>query len=592
MIFCYNVLMDNSEAPTNLNEEIQDVNTSSVDGNELITEPKVEAEPAMNTEAESVTRTDAESITKTENEPVAKTKKSKTSLIIAIVLLLLICGGLAALFLLNNQKKSDEQKNSSEQSKEQKATLSELSMNSNALSDFDLVFLKNNNTESNKVYSPLSIKYALRMLSDGSNGDTKTEIDTVIGDYQSKAYINSKNRSLANALFVRNSFKDSILDSYISGLKTNYGASVVYDDFTNATNINKWISDQTLGIVENMLSDEAVANIDYALVNALAIDMNWNNRIQCQGVYPSTVENKYYNVNYEHEKYEEYVNCVTAGFDFDVIKFNDNATDAKVARIGASINNYDIVSALGEEAIRSTVKTEYTKWLNSDEADRYAERDVDAYLDGYIEEIKSNYGRVDYSTDFKMYADDSVNVFVKDLATYDGGTLQYVSVMPKNQSLKDYIDSLSAESLSETINKSYAIEKANFKDGVITRVKGSIPFFNYSYDMDLVENLTAIGIEKVFNSDEADLSKMTNVENSAIASALHKADIEFTNEGIKAAAVSIEGGEGDAGPTFQYDFDVPVEDITLDFDKPYLYLVRDKDSGEVWFAGTVYEPTK
>ena len=25
--------------------------------------------------------------------------------------------------------------------------------------------------------------------------------------------------------------------------------------------------------------------------------------------------------------------------------------------------------------------------------------------------------------------------------------------------------------------------------------------------------------------------------------------------------------------------------------KPYLYLIRDKASGEVWFTGTVYNPT-
>ena len=32
--------------------------------------------------------------------------------------------------------------------------------------------------------------------------------------------------------------------------------------------------------------------------------------------------------------------------------------------------------------------------------------------------------------------------------------------------------------------------------------------------------------------------------------------------------------------------------IDLDFDKPYMYIIRDKSTGEVWFAGTVYEPGK
>ena len=35
-----------------------------------------------------------------------------------------------------------------------------------------------------------------------------------------------------------------------------------------------------------------------------------------------------------------------------------------------------------------------------------------------------------------------------------------------------------------------------------------------------------------------------------------------------------------------------MEKIDVTFDKPYMYVIRDKDSGEVWFMGSVYEPTK
>ena len=34
----------------------------------------------------------------------------------------------------------------------------------------------------------------------------------------------------------------------------------------------------------------------------------------------------------------------------------------------------------------------------------------------------------------------------------------------------------------------------------------------------------------------------------------------------------------------------PIEEIDLTFDKPYMFIVRDKETGEVWFVGTVYEP--
>ena len=49
-------------------------------------------------------------------------------------------------------------------------------------------------------------------------------------------------------------------------------------------------------------------------------------------------------------------------------------------------------------------------------------------------------------------------------------------------------------------------------------------------------------------------------------------------------------GAGSTSGGFDYFFEVPVEEIDLTFDKPYMFLIRDKATGEVWFTGTVYEP--
>ena len=74
--------------------------------------------------------------------------------------------------------------------------------------------------------------------------------------------------------------------------------------------------------------------------------------------------------------------------------------------------------------------------------------------------------------------------------------------------------------------------------------------------------------------------------------AIHKADIEFSNDGIKAAAATALGGMGSATAcSYDYEFEVPVEEIDVTFDKPYMYIIRDKATGEVWFTGTVYEPS-
>ena len=127
-----------------------------------------------------------------------------------------------------------------------------------------------------------------------------------------------------------------------------------------------------------------------------------------------------------------------------------------------------------------------------------------------------------------------------------------------------------------------------FKEGVLTKIYGYIPKFNFEYNLDLMEDLKKQGITNVFDSQKADLSNMVDGD-AYISSALHKANIEFTQDGIKAAAVTFIGGAG-AGSPFDYEFEVPVEEIDITFDKPYMFLIRDKENGETWFMGTVYEP--
>ena len=163
--------------------------------------------------------------------------------------------------------------------------------------------------------------------------------------------------------------------------------------------------------------------------------------------------------------------------------------------------------------------------------------------------------------------------------------------MPKDEDLDKYVEKTNAKKINKIINNLKEIKKESFKDGVVTKIYGYIPLFKYDYELNLKGDLNKLGIKDVFNENKADLSNLTS-EKSYIADAVHKADIEFSNDGIKAAAATQEGGLGSAGGGFDYFFEIPIEEINLTFDKPYMYIIRDKDSGEVWFTGTVYEPIK
>ena len=182
-------------------------------------------------------------------------------------------------------------------------------------------------------------------------------------------------------------------------------------------------------------------------------------------------------------------------------------------------------------------------------------------------------------------------MFAKDLKEYNGTTLQYVGIMPTNESLDSYIKNIKVSDVHTLINSLKSISLDNFKDGVITEISGYVPMFHFDYELDLMADLKELGITDVFDSNKANLSNLTT-EQAYINDAKHKATIEFSNDGIKAAAVTIAGGEGGASGGFEYLYEVPVEHIDLTFDSPYLFLIRDVDTGEVWFTGTVYEPTE
>lgn len=450
----------------------------------------------------------------------------------------------------------------------------------NSLEDFDLRFLQLENERKNKIYSPLSIKYALAMLNEGTEGESKEQILNLIGDYKPNKYVNSANMSLANALFIRDSYKNSVKESFVNNLKNKYNADVEYDSFTSAKKMNSWISNKTLKLIDNMLDDSSVNEVDFALVNAVAIDMEWENKF---------LENNYTATDYRHEKYSWMAPKDLLSSDFEGVK-------NKISGMGiiASVNNYDIVNTLGEDNIRKTVGDAFRKYLNEGDYASYylegknIETAVKEYLDSYMEEIEKNYKSVDKNTDFYVYQDEKVKSFAKDLKEYNGTTLQYVAIMPE-ENLDKYISNITAEEINKIIGNLKDINKReNFKEGVITQVVGYIPKFKFDYDLNLIKDLNDMGVKDIFDENKANLKGITD-EKAYINQAKHKANIEFTQDGIKAAAATFIGGAG-AGEMFDYLYDVPVEKIDLTFDKPYMFVIRNKETGEVWFAGTVYEP--
>ena len=66
----------------------------------------------------------------------------------------------------------------------------------------------------------------------------------------------------------------------------------------------------------------------------------------------------------------------------------------------------------------------------------------------------------------------------------------------------------------------------------------SIPRFSFDYNLNLGDDLNTLGITDAFNADSADFSNMSS-QKLWVGRALHKANIDFTEEGVKAAATTV-----------------------------------------------------
>ena len=533
-----------------------------------------------------------------------KSESGKINLLVLIVIAIVLLIG--CYFFIININKQEKNVTQEIKSAEQNTKLSENEyvLTDNNFSKFDLSFLKFENQKENKIYSPLSIKYAFKMLEEATTGEANKQISSIINTYNLTKYNSNKNMSLANAFFVRDSFKDNIKSDYSNLLKSKYNADLIIDSFSNADTINSWVKENTLELIPELIDDSDVDNLDFALINALGIDMEWKHKFL-----------KYYEDDPNLTKYVSYYHEEFGWTSEDILNENYFNNDQKISsmNIYASLNNYDIVKDLGEEKIRNTVYEDFKKWVNNNKEQEketfnndFSEENIKKVFDdwfdkgqisnsyggverSFIDELNLNYGNVDYSTDFSIYVDDEVKVFAKDLKEYDGTTLQYIGIMPIKEDLDQYIEKLEYTDIIELIENLKELKRENFKDGYLTYIHGFIPKFNFEYELNLKDDLEKMGITDVFEEGKANLTNLTDYESAYINTAKHKANIEFTQDGIKAAAATIAGGLG-AGNWYDYFFEMPTEEIDISFDKPYLFLIKDKDTNETWFVGTVYEP--
>jgi serine protease inhibitor len=140
--------------------------------------------------------------------------------------------------------------------------------------------------------SPLSVSFALAMLAGGASVDTRIELCSKLGiedpDELNTVLSNiletfstgsdSKMLSIANAVFADRSFM--VFPNYIKHIDIFH--AYLKSDFPTlmegTDEINEWISNNTNGMIKNMLSPSNLRQSHVALVNALAFKGIWQNQ--------------------------------------------------------------------------------------------------------------------------------------------------------------------------------------------------------------------------------------------------------------------------------------------------------------------------
>ena len=112
-------------------------------------------------------------------------------------------------------------------------------------------------------------------------------------------------------------------------------------------------------------------------------------------------------------------------------------------------------------------------------------------------------------------------------------------------------------------------------------VKLSLPRFKYEYKKELKDILSDMGMAIAFGGG-ANFSGISQNAKLAIDNVTHKACIETTEEGTKAAAATVVGIKLMSAR--------PVEPINFIIDRPFFYIIRDTESNVAIFMGKIVNP--
>ncbi len=179
---------------------------------------------------------------------------------------------------------------------------------------------------------------------------------------------------------------------------------------------------------------------------------------------------------------------------------------------------------------------------------------------------------------FTYIENDNAKGIIKEYEKYGNNELVFIAILP-NTDIKEYINNFDKKELNSLLSNRK--ESSSELD-----LNLKLPKFTYDYTYEkFKEDLISLGIQDAFNPAKARFDNILkpHVNYSLyVSQAIHKTHIELNENGTKAAAITYFG-LNKATAIFP-----EKEKIEIVFDRPFLYIIKDKNNDNIWFFGTVY----
>ncbi|MCH9658684.1 serpin family protein [archaeon] len=155
---------------------------------------------------------------------------------------------------------------------------------------------------------------------------------------------------------------------------------------------------------------------------------------------------------------------------------------------------------------------------------------------------------------------------------YVGGDISMLILLPKDRDgLESVEDSMNIQKL-DSIRDTMTLEPLTVK----------IPKFEFETQYDLIGSLESLGMHDAFDKDNANFTGMTD-EQVYLDQAVHKAFVNVNEEGTEAAAITALVVQAESGP--------PEPRHEFVADHPFMFVIQEKETGEILFMGRVVDPT-